>query len=1030
MSPEEYSVVAPIGKGSFGLVHKVQRRSDGAVLCRKEILWGRMSSRERDQLAQEMAILRELRHPNIVQYVTDVVDPETKIVHIFMEHCGNGDLGDLIREYRDNHRLTNRRVPESIVWQIFCQISLALYRCHQGVDPPAPEDVTKAPAQGVAQPPQPRPARMVLHRDIKPQNIFLDHNNRVKLGDFGLSKQITGPDLAETYVGTPFYMSPELACGKRYNSKSDIWALGCVVYELCALATPFYAETQEDLNRKIRAGHVASIERIGYSANLNAAVRSCLVRDEAVRPSAAQLLKLPEMVLARQVLANADREAALLQREAELVVREKQVQRAVHDKQEEFARREEDLTRREQKLARNEAAAGGLAVQESLQRALAEANRQIEQLAHERHSLEGSVRSLQIQLSDSHSHSHARSPIETVEMTDAPRRSDLELSSAVPAPRPHRVSMLGGPSRPSFGRAQTERPATAMSVDDDPLHLQPLPRALASATNGAVNAHNLRSPQRRKSQIPMSRIRPDREAVSAPPATTTATTQTQAHVQAQAEPEREPLASGSILNQPAGGLGMKRTSSKPDLHVLIPSRPSSAAGHVLHAEREAGARPHSATGMADRHVLVRHNTYHPGVGSSLARAHGVASLQDLALLASPNSARRARSRSPATLHAGLGGGGGERGYGREPATPTRDLSMKTLSLVGSGRKPMAMPSPSRNTIAASGGGGAGRMAARTLFNIDSNANASADAQRSHGGVPSRPASASPGVPSPFANRANRGVDHHHTAAAAATGAASAAVMKKQDFQNALHAAAKNAPAASKGKKAHRPAPHAPTGGVLHAIHSSAQVHVDTHHLPHAGATAAAERQGRARSDKPVHRQLLAAAPVVPSQRRAGARLAHQPQTQTQLARQEVLARSADSMASCDSDASDDAHAHARAREGGTEYEEDDLDAAHITDNDDRSDSDNDEGVRYAANDENRDPARHHAGKQLLLARAASSNAVNGNGNGNNYGSGHAGGRPAGGVLARKAGHWIDPDGDDVPSPFLKKQYVIRSAMPV
>jgi NIMA (never in mitosis gene a)-related kinase len=82
----------------------------------------------------------------------------------------------------------------------------------------------------------------ILHRDLKPGNVFLDLNNNVKLGDFGLSK-IMGQEsvFAKTHVGTPYYMSPELIDGSPYNEKSDIWSAGCVIYELAALRAPFEA---------------------------------------------------------------------------------------------------------------------------------------------------------------------------------------------------------------------------------------------------------------------------------------------------------------------------------------------------------------------------------------------------------------------------------------------------------------------------------------------------------------------------------------------------------------------------------------------------------------------------------------------------------------------------------------------------------------------------------------------------------------------------------------------------------------------
>ena len=137
---------------------------------------------------------------------------------------------------------------------------------------------------------------VILHRDLKPENVFLDGEQTIKLGDFGLSKELQAErDFTMTYVGTPYYMSPELAQGERYNTKSDIWALGCIVYELCALKPPFDAKTQDELTRKIKRGLVPKLPSC-YSPMLQNVVQWMLRMHPDQRPSTNDLLEHPSIV--------------------------------------------------------------------------------------------------------------------------------------------------------------------------------------------------------------------------------------------------------------------------------------------------------------------------------------------------------------------------------------------------------------------------------------------------------------------------------------------------------------------------------------------------------------------------------------------------------------------------------------------------------------------------------------------------------------------------------------------------------------
>ncbi|KAJ3074066.1 G2-specific serine/threonine protein kinase [Podochytrium sp. JEL0797] len=343
---DAYEALDVIGSGSFGVIRRVRRKSDGRILVRKEIEYSKMSEKEKKQLVSEVNILRELRHPNIVRYYERFVDRGACRIYIIMEWCEGGDLAGIIKQCKKEHK----RIPEEVVWNLLTQLLLALQECHHGGG--ASGSTSSGSSSGSPSDGKPTSGThpTILHRDIKPDNVFLDGAQNVKLGDFGLSRIISNPEVefAKTFVGTPFYMSPELVSETSYNTKSDIWALGCLIYELCSLEPPFQSKTQAGLTQKIQQGRIDPLPP-QYSSELMSTIKAMLSVNHMKRPSTTEFLKLNRIrmcIKERTLLADIKkredevkrREAAVESREVDVKAREDEVMRLWKQLEEEKSR--------------------------------------------------------------------------------------------------------------------------------------------------------------------------------------------------------------------------------------------------------------------------------------------------------------------------------------------------------------------------------------------------------------------------------------------------------------------------------------------------------------------------------------------------------------------------------------------------------------------------------------------------------------------------------------------------------------------
>ena len=213
---EEYGEVEQIGKGGFGIVYKVLKNNRYYAL--KQIPINGLTNEYIEKYKEEIKILSKFNSKYIIKYYDSFI--ENNNLYILMEYGGDLNLKEYIQKYKDDDNLMEENIIEKIIFQI-CS---GLKEIHEA---------------------------NIIHRDLSPENIFINEKDEIKIGDFGVSKRLSShTKFAKTQTGKYHYNAPEIENGEQYDTKVDIYALGCIIYELFTL-NEYYLDKLNDKSCKI-----------------------------------------------------------------------------------------------------------------------------------------------------------------------------------------------------------------------------------------------------------------------------------------------------------------------------------------------------------------------------------------------------------------------------------------------------------------------------------------------------------------------------------------------------------------------------------------------------------------------------------------------------------------------------------------------------------------------------------------------------------------------------------------------------------
>lgn len=268
----DFQICEEIGRGRFGTVYRCFSPVTGDSFAVKSINKNLLvDSIDRECLDKESKILQLLNnHPNILHLYK--VYEDSNFLHIVTEYCPNNDLYE---------RVSSGSLPEHEAARVLTQLISAVSYCHK---------------------------MGIVHRDIKPDNILFDSEDRLKLADFGSAELWCEGGVMSGVVGTPYYVAPEVLMGKEYNEKVDVWSVGVVLYIMLAGVPPFYGETAKETFEAVLRGNLRFPTRIfrSVSAEAKDLLRKMICKDVSKRYSAEQVLRHPWVINGGETRSMAD----------------------------------------------------------------------------------------------------------------------------------------------------------------------------------------------------------------------------------------------------------------------------------------------------------------------------------------------------------------------------------------------------------------------------------------------------------------------------------------------------------------------------------------------------------------------------------------------------------------------------------------------------------------------------------------------------------------------------------------------------